>query len=409
RSGSTELTYRELERKAAAITARLTGSTKTTGSYYGIYMESRLDTVAVMIGILNAGGVFIPMDTALPPKRIKTMIQVTGTGKIFTDEQSQKKLIEIVEAGAPPNTKPLQLIIINKAYYKTNAPTQSTTSTPSTPSTTSFPSFPSTPEDPIYIYFTSGTTGTPKAIIGKNKSLTQFIQWEKETFKVTPTYNISQLINTGFDPYLREIFTTLAAGATIVIPTDNQQFLEREKLVKWLEKQAITFIHCVPAVFSLFNTPGLTAGSYKNLKCISLSGEALSPHELKNWYRAIGEGVRIVNTYGPTEVTLIKMYHQIVKEDMKRTRLPVGKAIRGASVIILDKGKNVCDRGQVGEVYIRTPYLTHGYSNDPELTHQRYIPNPFGTSPHDQVYRTGDLARETPEGKIELLGRLDRQ
>ncbi|MCP4156652.1 MAG: amino acid adenylation domain-containing protein, partial [bacterium] len=206
-----------------------------------------------------------------------------------------------------------------------------------------------------------------------------------------------------------DVFTPLTAGAPTRTPHDKQLIFEREKLAKWIEKKGITFIHCVPAVFSLFNTPKLTAESYKSLKYVSLSGEALNPHELINWYDTIGERVDIVNTYGPTEVTLIKMYNKLERKDRLRTRLSVGNAIRGSSVIILDKGKNICDQDQIGDVYIRSPYLTYGYCNDPELTHSRYIPNPYTDDPLDLVYQTGDLARETPEGKIELLGRMDRQ
>ncbi|MCP4220042.1 MAG: amino acid adenylation domain-containing protein, partial [bacterium] len=154
----------------------------------------------------------------------------------------------------------------------------------------------------------------------------------------------------------------------------------------------------------------------KSLKYVSLSGEALNPHELQNWYGIFGERIGIINKYGPTEVTLAKMFDLIRKQDMNSNRLSVGHPISGASVIILDKGQNVCDYGQLGEIYMRTPYMTRGYCNDPEMTHRRYIANPFHPQeldapriPHDRVYRTGDLGRQRKDGKIELLGRIDRQ
>ncbi|MCP4151524.1 MAG: amino acid adenylation domain-containing protein, partial [bacterium] len=418
RYGDTELTYQELESKAAAITNRINRNRIPKGSFIGIYMENRQEIITAIIGILNAGCAFVPLDTTLPAGRLETMIRDIVTPVILTDETNEKKISQLPKATTGVHDTggkgvhdtggkgvhdtggkgTIDTLIINATFYRRNKPQR-----------TKIKTLTNQMESAMYVFFTSGTTGTPKAVVGKNKALSQFIQWEMETFEVTPSYRVSQLINVGFDPYLRDVFTPLCAGAAICIPRDNQLIMQREKLVRWIEKKGITFIHCVPAVFSLFNTPNLTAGNYKSLKYISLSGEALNPHELKNWYGTIGERVGVVNTYGPTEVTLIKMYHKLGKEDTTRTRLPVGEAIRGSAVIILDKGKNVCDQGQIGEVYIRTPHLTYGYCNDPELTHQRYIPNPFTHDPLDLVYKTGDLARKLPGGKIELLGRKDRQ
>ncbi|MCP4157679.1 MAG: amino acid adenylation domain-containing protein, partial [bacterium] len=408
RYAGTELSYSEVERKAASISTWILRHQIPKGSFIGIFIENRLESIIVILGILNAGCAFVPLNTSLPAGRLKLMIRDINTPVIFTDEANEKKISHmgghytrgngVRDTGSDKKTTRFHTPVINSAFYRENNP-QAAKLEPLTYEM----------EAAIYVFFTSGTTGTPKGIIGKNSGLTQFIQWEVENFDVTPSYYFSQFINVGFDPYLRDVFTPLFAGAAICIPQNNQIILERDILVEWIEKNRISFIHCVPTVFSLFNSPHLTPQNYKSLKYVSVAGEALNPHELKNWYASFGERIGIINKYGPSETTLAKMFDMIEKADMHNVRLAVGSPMRGASVIILDKGKNVCDRGQLGEIHIRSPYMTHGYCNDPELTGRRFPSNPFSEDPLDRVYRTGDLGREREDGKIELLGRIDRQ
>ncbi|MCP4147136.1 MAG: amino acid adenylation domain-containing protein, partial [bacterium] len=394
RQGASEYTYGELQKRAASITAWITGSRYPKGTYIGIYMEDRIEVITAMIGILNAGSVFVPMDTALPLKRIQTMVQITGTGIIFTDEQNEAKLTGI----------------INSTFHSTNQPT------PSIMSIKSIPSFTSTKstvtyglDDHIYVYFTSGTTGTPKAIIGKNKSLLQFIQWEIDTFAITQNSRISQLTSLGFDALLRDVFSTLCAGGTICIPESQELISDSEKLITWIDKKEITVIHCVPGIFKIFNTPRLTSRNFSNLKYILLSGEALPPYELINWQDKTGERIQLVNLYGPTETTMIRTIYPITAADRHKNSIPIGKPIKGTEIILLDKAMNVCDRGQVGEIVIRTPYTTAGYCNDPQITGEKFIPNPYRQKKDDVLYKTGDLARKTGDGNLQLLGRKDRQ
>ncbi|MCP4151492.1 MAG: amino acid adenylation domain-containing protein, partial [bacterium] len=398
RYGKSELSYRKLERNAVSISNWIIRKKFPKGSYFGIFMENRIDVVSVMIGILNAGCVFVPMDTSLPLKRLQAMLQVTGTGLIFTDVRNNEKLVEIADDNEPVNRTRIQSIIIDTTFYSANRPSATMKRTVDVHL-----------DDSVYIYFTSGTTGTPKAITGINKSLLQFILWEIEMFEIAPSFRISQLTALGFDAFLRDVFTTLCAGGTVCIPDNREMILESEKIVKWIDMNGISLIHCVPSVFRVFNTSWLTSANFGRLKYILLSGEALNPYELVDWQIVFGERIHLVNLYGPTETTMVCTNYFISHHDLNRSSIPIGNPIRGVRLIRLDKGLNVCAHDQVGEIYIRTPYSTAGYCNEPRATGEKFIPNPFLQKNGDVIYRTGDLAREAEDGNIHLLGRIDRQ
>ncbi|MCP4151045.1 MAG: AMP-binding protein, partial [bacterium] len=341
RYGTKEITYRELGGKVASITRWIVKNNTPKGSYIGIYMRNKMEIIAAMMGMLNAGCVFITLDTMLPVKRLETMIQLTGTRLMFTEGENQKNAAEI----GKENRSAIQRKTVDETFYRENPP-----------QTTAGNKITYQMEDNIYIFFSSGTTGKPKAITGKNKSLLQFIQWEIDTFDITPAFRVSQLAAVGFDALLRDVFTTLCAGATVCIPGNADIIGDSDELINWIDGSAITLIHCVPGIFRVFNKPELTAAHFHSLKYILLAGEALNTHELQNWHDTMGKGIQLVNLYGPTEATMVRTAHYITAEDLAQNSIPIGEPIRATRIILLDKSKHVCDRGLVGEIYIRTPY-----------------------------------------------------
>ncbi|MCP5047459.1 MAG: non-ribosomal peptide synthetase, partial [bacterium] len=285
----------------------------------------------------------------------------------------------------------------------------------------------------IYIYFTSGSTGKPKAIIGKNISLLHFIQWEIDTLAIDETFNVSQLIAPGFDAFLRDLFVPLLTGGRLCIPFDPDTKLNARQLVHWLERSRVNLLHCVPALFRQLEP------SYSNIKCfrylryVLLSGEKINISDLTVWFddstwsdlhenTRLNAGIKILNLYGPTETTMTKTWHVISKEDLERPRIPVGSPMRGVGIMVLDGNMNLCDRLVTGDIYICTPYSTHGYCDDPALTSERFPENPFsGVFPESslsspsfassavKLYKTGDFGKLLPDGTLDLMGRNDRQ
>jgi tyrocidine synthetase-3 len=365
--GERRMTYRELDRESKRVTASLVKQGIKPGSFVGILMEDRADFIIAMLGIIRAGCAFVPLDRALPSARLEQMIDITGLTHILT---------HIDGAGSPDaDVEDLPAV----AYG---------------------------PEDKFYIYFTSGSTGVPKAIVGKNKSVLHFVQWEIETFGIEEGRRFSQFITPGFDAFLRDVLAPLCSGGVICIPEAKETLLEPGPMMRWIEQSRVQVIHCGPALFRLFNRPSPASGHFKELKAILMSGERLNPSDLALWFDLFGERIRIVNFYGPTETTMIKTAYTVTPPDLKRERIPVGRAMPGSQVLILDSRMQVCDELTVGDLYIRTPFAAHGYLNDVELNRRMFIPG----APGDGIlYKTGDLGRLLPDGNIDLLGRRDRQ
>ncbi|HLP46384.1 MAG TPA: amino acid adenylation domain-containing protein, partial [Candidatus Kapabacteria bacterium] len=388
--GTIHLTYARLEHRAGCISQWLRNHNIPVGSFIGIYIEAKTDIIAAIIGILQRGCIFVPLDTALPEKRIESMIRLTNMKVILTDTAHEIKLTGMKED--------IDIFIIDESFFYSHEPERN-----------NIEEIKYDPEDKIYVYFSSGSTGQPNAVLGRNKSLVQFLQWEIETFAVTENDRISQLTAVGFDAFLRDVFVPLLAGGTSCIPGSKEILLEAGTFITWLDSNHISLVHCVPSLFRIIDTKQLTPSSFSRLKYVLLSGEPINPTELQDWYRVFGPRIQLVNYYGPTETTMIKTFHPITMNDIETGKIPAGRPIRGSRIIILDKHMKICDRGITGEIYIRTAYGTYGYLHNPALNAQRFIKNPFSEGEGDLIYKTGDLGRQLENGEIEVLGRIDRQ
>ena len=254
---------------------------------------------------------------------------------------------------------------------------------------------------------TSGSTGVPKGVLGRNEGLSHFVDWEVTEFGVDPSFRFSQFTNPGFDVFMRDIFVPLCAGGTICVPGEDH-LSTGGQISDWIESNKITLIHCVPSFFKLFTHQGLDEGSFSGLRYILLAGEKIAPYELRNWYHVFRDRVQLVNIYGPTETTLAKGCYRIQPEDSERGYIPI-KAIPGAQFLLLDQYLNLCPQEAVGEIYIRTPYRSAGYLNVDEVSENPFITNPMSDNKGDVVYKTGDLGRMHKNGEMEILGRVDHQ
>lgn len=393
--GSESLTYGELDRKSNYTANLLLDKGIKKESFIGVLLEDRKEVIAAIIGILKAGCVFVPLDPMYPADRLKSMIDTADIELIFTDKINSR----LFESNKEIEMSGCEFLIIDTMVSTENHSWFH-----------SVPEMEYTPEDKIYIYFTSGTTGTPKALVGKNKSLTHFINWEVETFNIDEGFRVSQLITPVFDAFLRDIFVPLFSGGTICIPESKNIMLKESELKEWIDCVKINLVHCVPNVLRLLTSKPVTNDNFKSLKLALISGEKINPPDIANWYSVFNDGdIKLVNLWGTSETTLAKTYYIINKDDVNRETIPVGKPIRGARVIALDENMNICNELEIGELYIRTPFRTFGYYNDPELNKQRFIQNPFNDAPGDLIHKTGDLGRFSPDGNIEVLGRIDRQ
>ena len=330
--GNRHITYVELERRANYITYWLINRGFKKETFIGILINDRVEFIVTMIGVLNAGCVFVPLDSAYPKDRVEVMIKSTDVRFVIVDKVNFNQFGVNGNQFEINDKQCVEFILLDDLFLSGN-PWWST----------HLPAVEYCTEDKIYIYFTSGSTGKPLAIVGKNKSLVHYAQWEMERFNIDQGFRISQFSTVGFDAFLKEVFVTLFSGGTLCIPEDLKIILYSEELLNWLEQYSINLLHCVPSVFRILNSDRLNRNNLRGLKYVLLSGESIYPAELKKWYDIFDEKIQIVNLYGLTETTILKTCYFIKKRDLNKKRIPIGKPIKGARIIILDKDMNICN------------------------------------------------------------------
>lgn len=389
--GSKMVTYNELNEVSDCIKEMLCKQGCKRGVPIGILLEDKANLVSAILAVLRSRCVFVPLDPLYPDRRLDYMMQAAEIQFLITGNKNYDRAAGICKRNAG-----IKLLSIEasgnyqgKAVFETSDDF--------------------TPKDPIYMFFTSGSTGKPKAIVGKNESLLHFVNWETETLGINENTRASQLTSPGFDAILRDIFVPLCSGGTICIPESREVILDKNRLVRWLEEAEVDIVHCTPSLFGSINSENLMAQSLPKLKHILMAGEKINPRELERWYDTMGERIRLVNLYGPTETTMVKMFYFIQREDTRRENMPIGKAMTGTQIYILDENLCPCLEEETGEIYIGTPFMTLGYYQNPALNREKFIKDPFSDDEQALLYRTGDLGRMLPDGNLEFLGRMDRQ
>lgn len=398
--GDRVISYSELLHAANKISSFLIKQGLGKETIVGIDLQDRSSLICAIIGVLNSRCVFVPIDSSLPDGRLESMVNNLGLQHIISSVNvTGSEFLNRNNA-------------IRKYYLEEIMQGDDEKAADQFP----YPEFGE--EDSIYIYFTSGTTGLPKGIIGRNKSLLQFVQWEIKEFALSAGMRVSQFVNPHFDAFLRDIFVPLLAGGTICLHPDEEDFFSPEKIVPWTDEQRINLIHCVPSVFRAINIPSLLPGHFSQLKYILLSGERIVPAELLGWYKIFDSRIQLVNLYGATETTMIRSFYKIRPEDAGSARIPIGYPIDDTELLVAmkdfagQKGPGdlkPCNLLIPGDLYIISRYTAKGYLNAPELTRDRFIKINAGEPDETIAFKTGDTARILADGKIDLIGRDDRQ
>ena len=354
------------------------------GDVVGLLIGASIDYVVAMLAVLKVGGVFMALDPETPKKRLEYIIHKTSPKLIITHKSELAELV----ANYPTPVTNLKI-----------SPQQSAVE----------PEILVDGDDSAYIVFTSGSTGFPKAIEGQHKGLSHFIHWEMKAFELTETARVAWLAPPTFDVSLRDIFAPLLSGGTLVIP-DPELRKKASYLPTWLADNKITLLHCVPSLFRLLMKEDLAATNLlPDLQTVLLAGEPLYAKDVMAWRELVGERIQLVNVYGPSETTLAKAYYPIKDLPAQpQAMIPIGQAISNTALLII-KNNRLCAIGEIGQIYIKTPFRTKGYYRDPELTAEVFVQNPLHQESTDIVYKTGDLGRYLPEHSVEFLGRQDNQ
>ncbi|MEM7134559.1 MAG: amino acid adenylation domain-containing protein [Chloroflexota bacterium] len=388
--GDETWTYQEMMAFAQWAAQMLHEQSLCKGEVVAIWSENRPQLIPSILGVLLNGNVFLLLDPKLPRQRWQTMLEASQANTcIFigknTDEDTLVWLHEqchtVLRVETSTKTPPIVGHESEHIYASTSL----------------------RPDDSAYIFFTSGTTGTPKGIRGTHKALAHFLHWQRKTFAVQPSDRVAQLTSLSFDVVLRTIFLPLVSGATLVLPETSDLILSADEVPSWLDAKKITIIHTVPSLAKAWLANHNQRATLKTLKWLFFAGEPLTRQLVKQWRETFPSNSEIVNLYGPTETTLAKCFYQ-VPQDMSPGIQSIGRPQPETHVVVMNQGR-ICGVGEVGEIVIRTPFRTQGYINGEHT----FSPNPFTDIPDDLVYYTGDSGRIRPDGLIDILGRLDRQ
>ena len=411
---SKQLSYQELDQLTDIWANNLNNLGIEKESICGVSLEGNYRQVIAMIAVFKAGGIYLPLRLDEPEERWQRMIRKTTPKLIIVAAES----LEILKTQLSNLENPPHLLVINSHNPGTENcaklgvsihvnPTIFSLETNPIHKTLSLPNA----EDSNYIMFTSGSTGEPKAILGSHGSLRHFINWEKEAFGINSSWRCLQIAQINFDAYLRETWVTLCSGGTLYIP-DNLDREDLERLFLRLGEWQINLLHTVPSVMRLFLKIGRSLKNpqslLKNLKVFVLGGEQLFVKELCEWHQIFGSQTEFVNIYGASETTFVKHFYRIPDPTiLTYGRVHGGKTLPDAAYAVIDDNRP-CAIGEVGEVFVKSPYLTKGYYQDEPLTRLVFVPNPLNEG-KDLVYRTGDLGRLLPDLTLEVLGRKDNQ
>lgn len=389
--GDKQLSYAELNGRANQLAHRLRRMGVAREARVGILMERSLEAVVALLGVLKAGGAYVPLDPAYPSGRLAMMLD---------DAQATIVLSREPLRGGPPGTTAREVCL--GTLWEEIAEESAENSSAGT-----------TSANLAYVIYTSGSTGRPKGVAVQHGSLASYTETAGEEFAITPGDRVLQFASLSFDTSAEEIYPCLTRGATLVLRSE----LMLGSVASFLEQctQSHVTVLDLPTAYWHEITARLDAEPLTfppRIRLVILGGEKALPERLAVWRRHIGGGVRLVNTYGPTEATIVATMHELTAQadaDDERREIPIGRAIRNAQTYVLDRELQPVPIGAAGELHIGGAGLARGYLNRSGPTADRFIPHPFAGQAGARLYRTGDLARYLPGGAIEFLGRVDHQ
>jgi amino acid adenylation domain-containing protein len=402
--GDRTVKYRELEERSNRLANYLARCGGAPGAVVGIFAESLPEIAVAMLASLEAGCIFVILNPALPPARLAAMVARVAPVWLLLEAKLAGRLPEL---GALAGARRLCLDPQRAGAAGLAALGPDAEALPRLADASPAASA-CDPDAACYVYFTSGSSGQPKGIVGRLCGIDHFVRWEIDAFGLDGGPRVSQLTSPSFDAFLRDLFVPLATGGTSCQP-DRATMLDGRRLADWLDISEVELVHCVPSLFRSLLASAPDRRYFAPLRHVLLSGEPLLPADVGSWCEVFGDRVQLVNLYGPTETTMTKFCYRVRPEDRLGRSVPIGKPIPGARAVLVDRAGRAVPPGAIGEIYIRTPYRTLGYWQDPEQTAKAFVKNPFSEDAADVVYRTGDLARVRDDGDFEFLGRADQQ
>ncbi|MGW7515328.1 amino acid adenylation domain-containing protein [Streptomyces sp. NPDC054796] len=371
---SRSLSYAELDARADALAHHLTGLGVGPGDLVAIACEPSADMVTAVLAVMKSGAAYVPLDAAHPAARTRFVAHDCAPAGLLTDQEPTGGLAAydwdwVLPAPSWPRTPPSEAPGARRRR-------------------------PLTPDSPAYVIYTSGSTGVPKGVCVSHRGIASLVAAQRERLALTARSRILQFASLTFDASVFEMCMALLTGATLVL-AGRERTRPGDDLVRLVDDEGITHLTLPPSALAV-----LPPDTMPGLESVVVAGEPCPGALAERWSR----GRRLINAYGPTEATVcVTMSRPLSGPD----KPPIGTPVTNARTYVLDGRREPVATGATGELYVGGPGLALGYLNRPDLTRERFVPDPF--APGALMYRTGDLVRTRPDGQLEYVGRADHQ
>lgn len=374
------LSYEALNRRANQIAARLLELGATQGVFVSLYLERSADMLAALLAVQKTGAAYIPLDPAYPSDRIQYMLEDSQAQLIVTQASLQTAL---------PDTRANVVIledIFNDSRLGQECPQRAVS-----------------PDDLAYVIYTSGSTGKPKGVALTHRNLTNFLLSMAKTPGLSRSDTLLAVTTISFDIAGLELYLPLLVGAQVVI-ADRETAMDGVLLKQSIDRHGVTVMQATPTTWRLLLEAGWSGNT--PLKRAFCGGEGF-PSDLAQ--QMVGLKLEVWNLYGPTETTIWSTAQRVAASAVTKPNEDIGYPIDNTTVYVVDQDCNLMPQRASGELLIGGDGLAWGYLGLPALTAEKFIPDPFGTTPGARLYKTGDRARQLADGTLTCLGRIDHQ
>ncbi|MGI5274222.1 amino acid adenylation domain-containing protein [Nonomuraea sp. CA-218870] len=379
--GGEAMSYARLDAEVARLAAALRRRGVAEGCVVGVCLRRSAEAVVALLAVWRAGGAYLPLDPDYPDERLAFLVDDSGARLVVTDAELAPRL--------PGET----VVLVSADESEDGDPRWSGGWSPVEPA------------DPAYVIYTSGSTGRPKGVLVEHGSLAGRVRWMREAYGVGPDDRVAQFASLSFDAHAEELYPALTAGAGVLLLPDGAASLP--DALRTPAGGQVTVLD-LPTAYWHRLTEALDDVTWPEpLRLVILGGEQVHAAAVARWRDRFGDRVRLVNTYGPTEATVIATAADLDEADAVR-RPPIGRPIGGTTAHVLGPYGEPVPPGFPGELCLGGEGLARGYLGRPELTADRFVPDPHGP-PGARLYRTGDRVRRWPDGTLEFLGRFDAQ
>lgn len=395
------VTYRELEERSNQLAHLLQQRGVRKGDRIGIYFPKCVESVIAMLGVLKAGGVYVPLDPQAPADRVGYIIGNCEIRVLITRSDKRKGLDQAALSALAFT------VLVDDSPHSANGGGVIPWSLLSDYPSSHAPQVTLTETDLAYILYTSGSTGRPKGVMLTHQNALTFVEWCADKFQVTSEDRLSNHAPLHFDLSVFDVYNTLEAGASLYMVTEDLALFP-SRLAEFIGAHGITIWYSVPsALILLLLHADLNAEKLKRLRIILFAGEVFPMKYLRQLVDRLS-GVDLYNLYGPTE-TNVCTYYKVERDRLpSMEKLPIGIACENTEVFAVnDQNEVVTEVGGTGELYVRGPAVTYGYWADVEKTRKMVVPNTFQQNFEEKMYRTGDLVQLAEDGNYYFLGRRD--